>query len=245
MKNDELYRRIKQQRKNKDSRDIVPYLNYLQKNRRSERLLKNVRRSIKDKASLKEALIQFIIADVTAFEVYFRDLFHASFTFCLDEREFFTKCEKLVDKKFDFQDLVIISYDQIELCDIIIEHQKFQNLSNLDKIFSTVIKENFFNSLNNREFEIKSSEHDKHPIIFKLEPNWYKNLDEYLRLRHNLTHDFNPKLKINPERIDELHGIMSDVIIAADIVFREEVFVPNVINRRGKRQQKQNQRKIK
>lgn len=226
MKNDDYYLRIKQQRENKDIRVNIPYVSYHAKHNRSKRLLKNVQRLIKDKVSRKEALIQYIIADVTAFEIYFRDLFHATFIYCEDERKFLAKCEKLIDKKFDFSDLVIISHDKIELCDIIIEHQKFQNLTNLDKVFSTVIKDHFFESLNNREFEVRASKDDEKPIRIRLKPDWYKKLDEYLKLRHNLTHDYNSKLKINNDKIAELHENLFNIIAAVDTVFFEDIFIP-------------------
>jgi hypothetical protein len=227
MKNDELYQRIKLTRNNKDNRKNNQYLSYSEKSNRSERLLKNVRKSIKDKVCLKEALVQFIIADVTAFEVYFRDLFHAIYDYCEDEREFLAKCEKLVDKKFDFQDLVIISHDNIKLCDIVVEHQNFQNLNSINKVFSSLIKEHFFDSLYNREFEVRLSENDEYPLAtFKLDPDWYEKLDEYLKLRHNLTHDFNPKLRIKPEKIDNLHENLTLVIGAVDTIFYEEILWP-------------------
>ena len=58
-----------------------------------------------------------------------------------------------------------------------------------------------------------------------------EKLDKYLKLRHNLTHDFNPRIRLNPSDICKLHANLSDVIAAADIVFQEDVFVPNVVEK--------------
>lgn len=107
--------------------------------------------------------------------MYFRDLFHAIYLFSLDRHEFLAKCEKIVDKKFDFQELVRITYDDIQLCDIVIEQQQFQNLKNLDRVFSTIMKDHFFENLNNREFQIK--QHSDGTILdsFYLESDWLRN----------------------------------------------------------------------
>lgn len=233
MKNDDPYLRIKQMRYNYNCRDLIPYTNYKAKNNRSKRLLKAVYRSIKDKVSLKEAAIQFVIADVTALEVYFRDFFHACFEYSIDKRKFLEKCEKLVDKRFSFQDLIIISHDEIQLCDLVIENNNFQNLDNVNKVFSTVIKEHFFDSLNNLEFEVWTTGKNSKKYVLTLHENWYQELDEYLKLRHNLTHDFNPKLKIDRDRIEHLHINTEIVISALNYIFLKEIIEPFFENQKN------------
>lgn len=232
MKNEELYLRIRKQRSNKENRDIIPFSNFTRKTERSERLLNLIEHRIKDRVSLKEARIQFVISDVTAFEVYFKDLFQASYLFYLCQKDFLDKCEKIVEKKFEFQELITIIFGGYELADIVMEHQNFQNLNSINKVFSIIIKENFLDSLNGRDFVI--SEKDKTPP-FKLDENWYVKLERYLKLRHDLIHDYNPKLKLTPEEILELHVNLIDVIIAIDIVFIEEIFRPNVLEAKKKK----------
>lgn len=225
MKNEELYSRIRKRHLNKEKRDIFPYLNFSNKISRSERLLKLVERRIKDKISLKEARIQFVISDITAFEVYFMDLFQALYLFSSCQKDFLDKCEKLVDKKFDFQELITIIFGGYELSDIVMEHQNFQNLKSIDKVFSLLIKENFFGSLSEREFII--TEEDKQDP-FKLDEKWYSKLEYYLKLRHDLIHDFDPKLKLSSDEIWELHMNLIDVILAVDSVFAEDIFEPTI-----------------
>ena len=228
MKNEDLYLRIRRQRSNKENRDIIPFINFTKKIDRSERLLKLVERRIKDRVSLNEALAQFVISDITAFEVYFKDLFQASYIFSTCPKEFLDKCEKLVEKKFDFQELITIIFGEYELCDIVMEHQNFQNLKSIDKVFSVVIKENFFNDLHGRDFAIGEKKTESN--IFRLDEGWYEKLEAYLKLRHDLIHDYNPKMRIKREVIEELHLNLTDVVIAIDIVFAEEIFKPNVLN---------------
>jgi hypothetical protein len=140
------------------------------------------------------------------------------------------KCEKLVDKKFDFQELVTIFFGGYDLSDIVMEHQNFQNLNSINKVFSVIIKENFFDSLNEREFRISK---DSEP--YKLSKDWHLKLDKYLKLRHDLIHDYNPKLQITTNEIMDLHTNLIDVIIAIDTVFVEEIFRPNVLETKKKR----------
>jgi len=225
MKNEELFVRIRKRHINKEKRDIFPYLNFSKKIDRSERLLHLIERRIKDKISLKEARIQFVISDITAFEVYFMDLFQATYLFSTCQKEFLDKCEKLVDKKFDFQELKTIIFGGYELSDLVMEHQNFQNLKSIDKVFSVLIKENFLDSLSERDFII--TEEDK-TDPFRLDKNWYSNLEYYLKLRHDLIHDFDPKLRISQEEILELHLNLIDVILAVDTVFADEIFKPIV-----------------
>lgn len=232
MKNDELYLRIREQRSNKENRDVIPFRNFTMKTERSERLLNLIDRRIKDRISLKEARIQFVISDVTAFEVYFKDLFQATYLFYLCQKDFLDKCEKLVDKKFEFQELVKITFEDYDLCDIVMEHQNFQNLNSIDKVFSALIKEKFLDSLNGRDFVISKTPETP---PFQLDEKWYVKLEKYLKLRHDLIHDFNPKLKLTQEEIWDLHFNLIDVIIAIDIVFIEEIFKPNVLDAKNKK----------
>jgi len=224
MKNKELYWRIKLQRINKESRDEAPFENFCRKTDRAKKLFNQINRRILDKACLKEALIQFVISDITAFEVYFKDLFYWIYTFNECPRDFLIKCDKMVDKKFEFQDLIMISYGGYQLCDILLQLQNFQNLGNIDKTFSTLIKENFLNSLNGRKFKIEGDTDE--PDGFKLDKDWYVKLDGYLRMRHDLTHDFNPKIRLNRETIYDLHYNMINFILAVDVVFQEEIVNP-------------------
>ena len=230
MKNEELYLRIQNQRLSRKNRDIIPFTNFCDKTERSERLLKLIVKRIKDKASLKEARIQFVISDVTAFEVYFKDLFQAIYLFYECQKEFLDKCEKLVDKKFDFQDLVKIIFENYDLSDIVMEHQNFQNLSAIDKTFSVILKEKFWDSLHGQEFKVPEQIES-----WSLPENWYPNLEKYLKLRHDLTHDYNPKFTISLEKIWDLHFNMVAVVNAIEIVFVEEIFEPNVMKVERKR----------
>jgi len=51
-----------------------------------------------------------------------------------------------------------------------------------------------------------------------LASDWESKLEKYLKLRHNLIHDFNPSLRLDSKEIDDLHWNLQLFIIAADVI---------------------------
>lgn len=219
MKNEDAYLRILKMRVNRENRDFRPFTNWDTKTKKSERLLKQINSKIKDKVALKQSLIQFVISDITAFEIYFKDLFDVSFELSECEVEFLYNCEKLVDRRFVFRDLIDIKYHDIRLSDIILEQQNFQNLGSINSVFSKVLQINFFDSL--KEYNANLDKDDEDSLI--LDEDWYPKLEYYLNLRHELTHDYNPKLKLTRKEIDNWHYNLVDFIINVDDMFEEEL----------------------
>ncbi|MGD0080559.1 MAG: HEPN domain-containing protein [Methanoregula sp.] len=210
----EIYSKISKLKSNRKYRRDHSFTNFRIKTNRSGRLLNKIYKKIDDKTCLKEALCQFVISDITAFEVYFRDIFLAMFSFCKNDKELLSRCTKLIDKNFNIEDLVIINSDEIGIPLLILGFQNFQNLKNIEKVFSTITQQKIFELLDTNEFyKGKPEGYDSHP----LDKNWYSKLEEYLELRHNLTHDFNPRLKIELDRVVELHENLLAFIIAMDI----------------------------
>ena len=190
------------------------FSNFWIKTNRSVKLLKKIYKNIDDKICLKEALCQFVISDITAFEVYFRDIFLAMFSFCENDKELLSRCTKLVDKNFNLEDLIIMDADDIGIPLLILGFQNFQNLKNIEKVFSTITQQKIFEILDKNEFYKGQPEGY---VLQPLDKDWYSKLEEYLELRHNLTHDFNPRLKIDLERIMELHENLLGFVHAMDI----------------------------
>jgi len=210
----ELYTRILKLKSNRKYRRDHSFTNFMIKTNRSRKLINKIFKNINDNTCVKEALCQFVISDITAFEVYFRDIFLAMFSFCKNDTELLSRCTKLVDKNFNIEDLVIIEKDGIGIPLIIVGLLNFQNLKTIDKVFSTITQQKIFELLDSNKFyQGKPEDYEVYP----LDKDWYSKLEEYLDLRHNLTHDFNPRLKIDSKRVIELHENLMAFIIAMDI----------------------------
>jgi len=220
MRAENLFDKIQRQRSNRKTRKTQPYLTYTEKSKRSEKLLEQIEEKIPDKKCLNEALSQFIISDITAFEIYFKDLFILGLKsprFFNSESEigFLFRFEKLVDRKFDFHDLIIIDKEQIELPELLLQYQNFQNLDIINKAFSILVDDDFFHNIETLTFKL-FDENDNSRI---LATDWKKKADEYIKLRHDLVHDFNPELGLNRKYVTELHQNLGIVVLTSDIYF--------------------------
>lgn len=225
MADSDLYSMIIKQRENRQKRDLRPFNNFINKFWRSEKLLKAVTKSIKDKECLNEALYHMVISDCTAFEIYFKDIFTVMFKMCDNQKELLIKFNKKLDnRKFDIEDLVKVKYENFEVYEIIAGNQNFQNLKSINKFFSIVLDKDFCDGFNNRIFQTVVQK----TIPFTLPDDWYPKIQRYLDLRHNLIHDFNPQLKLNKKNIEKLHSNLSIFIVAADIYLHEDYIEPNL-----------------
>jgi hypothetical protein len=212
MKKELFFIKIDQQKENRSSRWVRPYFNFHKKTLRSLRLIKKIKKSITTRIDLNEALSQFVVSDITALEVYFKDIFILIFQFRKDSKDLLIKCHKkgLIKEKFDFDDLVKINYEPYSLPEIILQYQNFQNFDGINSVFSAITDQDFFNFLTNREFNINPK------MNFKLDENWKLKLKTYLELRHSLIHDYNPKLRLNWQEIGDLHTNLDLFVLAAD-----------------------------
>lgn len=232
----EIYSKISKLQSNKKYRKDHSLTNFRIKITRSEKLLNKVNKNIADKTCQKEALCQFVISDITAFEVYFRDIFFAIFNYCKNDKEILLRCRdaKLVDANFKIDDLIIIDEKDIPIPLIILGFQNFQNLKTIEKVFSTITNQRLFEILSKNEFYKGKP---KGIEIKPLDSGWKQQLEEYLELRHSLTHDFNPKLKLNFEEVVNLHYNMLAFIEAIDICLEWNFIQENFCRsfKRGKR----------
>jgi len=222
----EIYSKIKKSRLNKKKREDRPFHNFQLKTQRSQKLLQNILVSISDKTCVKEALSQYVISDITALEVYFKDVFLEIFDFFKDDKELLMRCSegKLVEKNFSVEDLIIINREKIKIPEIILGHQNFQNLSSINKVFSTIVGEDLFELLNKNKFHRGEPE----DFTVPLRSDWYPMMKEYLDLRHTLTHDYTLKSKIDSQRIRELHNNLECFVIAMDICIFYNFIKPRV-----------------
>ncbi len=217
----EVYSKIQKSRQNMKYRQDRPYHNFRLKTSKSEKFLKKTLATFGDSATVREALSQFVISDISAFEVYFKDVFCEVFEFLKEDTELIQRCAKakLVDRTFTLDDLIIITNDKIKISEIILGCQNFQNLDNINKVFSVIVDEKIFDLLNNNNFyrgEPKFPEKLK-KYSMSIRSDWYPLMQEYLELRHTLIHDYTPRKKMNVERIFELHGNLEWFILAMDI----------------------------
>lgn len=210
-------KKLEIQKKSSKSRHVRPFNNFMFKTGLSDRLFLEIKKSIKDDEILiREAKSQFIISTVAAFEVYFRDLFLVIFKLCTTD--VLKRCKNILKNKFSLEDINYIHSNNIEISDFISSFINFQNLQNIEKVFSAFLEKSFFNSLKGREFKSRKS----NGFPFKLENDYYLDLKNFIELRHLVVHDFDMNLEINDDDLDDYYSTLLLFITASDVLIHED-----------------------
>jgi hypothetical protein len=222
-KNQNLYKKIEQMRKNKKHRDLRPYINFYTKTGRSYRLLRKISKTVTANTLFHEALSQFVMADISAFEVYFKDIFLAIFQFHKNPKELILRCndKKIINQSFNLEDLVRVGFDNYSIPEIILQIQSFQRLDHIKNVFTHITGKDFCSALKNRKFH-KGKESE-----FELDDECFPKLQEYLDLRHCIVHDWSPKSDFNLKKILDLHWNMVIFVVAADEYLEREFLFEN------------------
>lgn len=210
-------------RENKKTRDARPFNNFMEIINRSESLLSEIKKKITDETLLQEAMLQYVIVDITALEIYFKDLFSIIFELC-DDEDILNRCINLIDKKFSFKELLLINKNQMKPEEILLTLLNFQNIGDIDKAFSAITNMKIFNDLKNREFHTGGPKN----LSFKLPDDYYSLLNQYIELRHNLVHDFNTNFSIVDAKLQIYHANMLYVIVAIDLLIHKEFIEKNL-----------------
>jgi hypothetical protein len=220
MKKPEIYKKIDQHRQNKSHRNASPFLSFKTRANRSLRLLRKIAEFIHIKTLRNESLSQFVISDITQFEVYFKDMFLTIFDGRKDSKELLLNCydKKIISHNFDFEDLVTVSHSNYTPAEILLQFISFQRLNQVNSVFSAVIGKDFFSTLKTYTcYQGKKNE-------FKLDSNCISKLQEYFDLRHNMVHDWDPKPHVTAKRIFELHINLIRFIVASNEILEDFLF---------------------
>lgn len=211
---DKIQKYIGRYREHKEKRHVRSFNNFMNKINRAEQLLKQIEEKILNTDCIQEAYLQYIISSITAFEVYFKDIFAAIFILCNDDI-IYPRCRGLVDIKYSMDD--IIDLRKYDIYELMLRSLNFQNLSEIERVFSKVLdQKGIFSELERRK-TFKTG-----AIAFELQENFYNGLKQYINLRHEFVHDFNPELLIEKKNINQYQDNMILFIVAFDIFVHKE-----------------------
>jgi hypothetical protein len=200
----------------RESRDRRPINAFMELYSATESALKEVA-ALGASETTKETLVKsHLINVVTAVEVYFRDMLDSVFRLCNPEA-FESKLKKLHDKNYKIDDLLAIYVNQIHPLELVANNLSFQNISNIEKTFSTLTGKPFFKKAKQMKWRLK----DKPELECEINHTDIETLQEIFEERHLLIHNPNSDLKASlistEERIDSILG----VIMASDLVLTQ------------------------
>lgn len=210
-------KRIEESRKN--IHRLYPPLNVcFSKLKSSDLLFDAINRKFSDVKLLNEAKSQYIIGQVTAFEVYLKDTLRYLMSHKIIDKE------KLVEnykKKFSLSELEHIKEKKITIGELIVDSYNFQKLYDIEKAYSLAFNLNFFKAL--RQFKQYKEPTSGKIIPIKLDNDFYSKLEKLIKLRHNCVHDVNYRLP-EKEEIEILADNLFGFILALElfIAHREE-----------------------
>jgi len=224
MKVSEMVIKIKEQEKSRQTRSARPFVNFMKKVDTANKLYKEIRTKINEIELVKEAKNQFIIVLITAFEVYFRDLFKVVFKLCNNEKVYEGCLRINIDQKFTLKDLIHIYKDDLKIEDIILQCVNFQNMYSVDEVFSALVNKKVIAELSVGEFVTGGPK----KLNISLPRDWFKEINELLDLRHKTVHDINFLIEIDDKRIEKFLNYLYIFITIFDIYIHRGFIEPNL-----------------
>lgn len=178
-----------EKRQLKKDRAVYPYENFYKKIRRTHATLRYTELA-RSSGIKSESRKQFVIAQVTAFEVYLTDLVVE----LVDSLN--TPTEELLQQlsqiKYSLYEVDKIIKNKITIGELICQSSNFQNLDEIGRILTKLFKkqladEHFFEFIKTRKFHYTNKEGVV--IVIFLRKNFYPILKRILKFRHQFVHD--------------------------------------------------------
>lgn len=204
---------IKQYRSNRVERGTQPSKNFcasaIECNDAAEKILETNYES--DFSHLLERSI--VISFISAVEVYYKDMIDSVFKLCSPD---FIKepLRHIHQNKYDIDDLIDMHLNNIHPCELVTNGLSFQNIENIEKVFSKFLKKGFWNSLNGMQFRFK----DMPKKIAIYDDKYLKSLKILFDLRHELIHDAAKKKFLDKQLVEHIENagfciLFSDIIL--------------------------------
>lgn len=213
---------ILESRRNRRKRSSVPLFFFLDKYRDADDLLIQIHKNIKNRRLLQEARKQHVISLVTALETYFRD----TIIWLINKKKVnISNLVSKVDKKFNIAEIDIIHKERISSGELIATQFNFQNLKIIDELFSLVFQVNFFRMVKQYKFYYA----DKKTDFIQLDDDFYSDLENLLKLRHNFTHDINFKDRLN---LNTVRNLSNNLIMFINFV---DFLITNLLSEKKRR----------
>jgi len=187
------------------------------KTHRALRLLDLAEKSKVHKDLKVEARKNFIINCVTALEVFLKDMLVG-----LLENADFPTLNELLNEKITLWEAYRLFYrNKVSAGELLAIKYSFQNLEQINLLFSKLIGKKFLTEIGN--FEVKD---DSGRIKFVLNikyPDWKEKLAELFELRHNFVHQIRFNDRLSLEKLRRLWEVLSDFVEAVEFFLYKHV----------------------
>lgn len=154
-----------------------------------------------------------VISFISAVEVYYKDMIDSIFKLCNPD---FIKepLRHIHQNKYDIDDLIDMHLNKIHPCELVTSGLSFQNIENIEKVFSKFLKRGFWSSLNGLQFRFK----DMPEKIGMYDDKYLKSLKLLFDLRHELIHDAAKRKFIDKQLVEDIENagfciIFSDIVL--------------------------------
>ncbi len=212
--------------KAKKSRNARPLSAFLDLYSSTDKALKEVSKLNASEETQKTLLKSHVINTVTAVEVYYRDMIDSVFRLCKPS-SFENKLKKLHDNSYKIDDLIDMYVHHIHPLELVASSLSFQNIYNIDKIFTILIEKPFFKQIKQIKWRIKDTLAESEASHDDIQ-----SLEDLFTERHQLIHNPNIDFSTTIDDIEKKICSVLNVIMASDLVitqFINENLDPEVI----------------
>ena len=151
---------------------------------------------------INDARKNLLLNLVTYFETWMKRLFISM----IDEYSLnIDKVTSAVDKKLKFQDLIKTLKSPVSIGKLTAEFINFQNINSINKFYSELFDEPFFEEIRNSE------KTGMKPLL----SNFYPILREGIEKRHEIIHNFVTDIKIEEEWLEHFHNTVISFTMSA------------------------------
>lgn len=153
----------------------------------------------------------YIIAMVIGMEHFFKDLLIDLIN------------EELVDlsglkDKFNLEDIIKLKKGNMNLGELIVKNYNFQNLDEINKIYSKILNVSFYEKLKE---VVKTPEYERDISYLRLNENFYPLIHEVIEIRHKCIHDFNLFYDVDLEKLKKYSHQITSLALATGWLLEE------------------------
>ncbi len=159
-----------------------------------------------------------VISEVTAIEVYFRDVLDFIFKYCAP-KFFEPHLKHLMPDKFDIAELLELYRHQVHPLELVSSSQSFQNAERIDRVFSKFVPTG---GLWSSVLKLKVRVKDQPETETSFDHETFDALKRTFALRHELVHDPARRSFFTEDTLLELHAT-AHMILGADIVLTNAI----------------------
>jgi hypothetical protein len=211
------------QRALRKTRSESAFENFLSQLELIEELYVDIEQNISSPILVQQARKQAIISLVSALEVFFKDTLKNAY-----DSNVFEDSELLhnIHKHFYLNDIENIIKHKISVGELLASLFTFHSLRSINKVFSGLIGRNFFNQVNQFEFEIEVEQEKNHNGIKKttiLQEDYkvYQRMQQLYSLRPFITHDQPEKSTISEYQVQNFIGTANLFAFVTDNYLKE------------------------